>query len=359
MPTGSTPESQWCLIGNIAEEPPSGPGGEDVKIGTKHFSPGTKVYCFPAEWGDGYDQIRVVARHRGSKRYVTMIISSSWVTNWRAKVVYSPEVIRRLEEGGTRKWESEQEVREYVQMNNDFSNVYDDAARAGAYAGLEFPGTYYLACRDLPAIIGECVSGGCALDFGCGTGRSTRFLLGLGFDSVSGVDIAEHMVALARERDPTGEYLVVPDGNLSQLTPNSFDLVLAAFTFDNIPTMEKKVALFESLKHLLKDGGRIVSLVSSPDTYLNEWTSFSTKGFPENREAKSGDMVRIVMLDVDDKRPIEDIVWTDEAYHEVYERAGLTPINTYRPLGKEAEPFAWVSETRIAPWVIYVLERAG
>ncbi len=44
-------------------------------------------------------------------------------------------------------------------MNAEFSNVYDDKARADAYAKLEFPGTYYLAYRDLPAIIGEHVQG--------------------------------------------------------------------------------------------------------------------------------------------------------------------------------------------------------
>jgi hypothetical protein len=35
----------------------------------------------------------------------------------------------------------------------EFTNVYDDAERAEAYAKLEFPGTYYLAYRDLPEII--------------------------------------------------------------------------------------------------------------------------------------------------------------------------------------------------------------
>lgn len=239
-------------------------------------------------------------------------------------------------------------------MSTKFSNIYDDQARSEAYAKLEFPGTYYLAFRDLPAIISEHVQGRKALDFGCGTGRSTRFLRKLGFDVV-GVDIAQHMLARAREFDPQGNYRLVPDGNLGSLSPAAYDLVLSAFTFDNISTMERKVALFQGLKHLLKGDGRIVSLVSSPEIYVNEWASFSTKDFPENRIARSGDTVRIVMLDVEDKRPVEDILWTDEAYHEVYRRAELVPITTFRPLAKQSEPYSWVSETEIAPWVIYVL----
>jgi SAM-dependent methyltransferase len=69
-------------------------------------------------------------------------------------------------------------------MNRTFGNVYEDEERARAYATLQFPGTYYLAFRDLPALIRRYNHGRRALDFGCGTGRSTRFLrnFGLEFD---------------------------------------------------------------------------------------------------------------------------------------------------------------------------------
>ena len=242
-------------------------------------------------------------------------------------------------------------------MNTRFSNVYDDEARAEAYAELEFPGTYYLAYRDLPAIIREHVRGRKAIDFGCGAGRSTRFLRELGFDVV-GVDISEPMLDRARDRDPQGDYRLVSDVDLGTLAADAYDLVLSAFTFDNIPTMEKKVRLFQGLKRLLSAGGRIVNLVSSPEIYVNEWASFSTKDFPENRAARCGEKVLIVMLDVEDRRPVEDILWTDEGYRDVYERAGVRPSKIYRPLGNHGEAYSWVSETRIAPWVIYVLERA-
>lgn len=239
-------------------------------------------------------------------------------------------------------------------MTPGFSNVYDDQARSEAYATLEFPGTYYLAYRDLPAIIGEHVHGRDALDFGCGAGRSTRFLRGLGFEVV-GVDIAEPMLARARARDPQGDYRLLGNDGLGSLGANAYDLILSAFTFDNIPTMEKKVALLQDLKRLLRAGGRIVNLVSSPEIYVNEWASFSTKDFPGNRAARCGERGLIVMLDVEDRRPVEDILWTDAGYRDVYERAGVTAIKTCRPLGNRDEPYSWVSEDIVAPWVIYVL----
>ena len=117
-------------------------------------------------------------------------------------------------------------------------------------------------------------------------------------------------------------------------------------------------AAMKSLGHRLDDGGRIVSVVSAPEIYVNEWTSFTTKDFPENSEARDGDTVRIVMLDVADDRPVEDVLCTAEAYGTAHSRAGLAPVEIHRPLGGPNEPFEWVSETEVSPWAIYVLERS-
>ncbi|NNM05314.1 MAG: class I SAM-dependent methyltransferase [Gemmatimonadetes bacterium] len=243
-------------------------------------------------------------------------------------------------------------------MNREFSNVYGDERRAGAYADLEFPGTYYLAFRDLPELIGKHVKGPDALDFGCGTGRSSRFLKELGF-GVIGIDIAEAMLGHARERDPDGDYRLVPDGNLSPLNELRFDLVFSAFTFDNIPDAKKRTALLRDLGRLLKEEGRIINLVSAPEIYVNEWTSFSTEDFPENKTATSGDLVQIVMLDVPDQRPVEDIFWADADYRDQFENAALELLETHHPLGKDSDPYTWASENRVSPWSIYVLRQEG
>ena len=240
-----------------------------------------------------------------------------------------------------------------------FSNTYGDTRYAEAYSRLEFPGTYYLAYRDLPAILAEHVQGKRALDFGCGAGRSSRFLRRLGFDAV-GLDISEEMVRLARQADPSGDYRLTAEGDFSSLAKDSYDLVFSAFTFDNIPTREKKVAIFRGLRELLAPEGRIVSVVSSPEIYLHEWVSFSTHDFvARNRLAQSGDVVRIINTAIADARPVEDILWKEDAYREVYAVAELEVVAVHKPLGREDEAIAWVNEGRIAPWTIYVLRRAG
>ncbi len=233
-------------------------------------------------------------------------------------------------------------------------NCYEDVTRADAYAELGFANTYHLAFRDIPGIIRRHVNGNRALDFGCGTGRSARFLKSLGFDTV-GVDIAPEMIAKARALDPTGDYRLAHSETLDEFADASFDLILAAFPFDNIAGFAPKVRISTALSRALRPSGRVVNIVSSPEIYTREWASFTTRDVPENASAKPGDIVRIVTTDFGDRRPVEDILWPDSSYRAVYEAAKLRPIAVHRPLATGEEPYQWVSETLTAPWVIYVL----
>ena len=238
-----------------------------------------------------------------------------------------------------------------------FENSWADPARAESYSRLEFPNTYYLAYRDLPEIISRHITGYLALDFGCGTGRSSRFLKQLGFN-VTGIDISEDMIKMARNLDPDGNYQLVGNGNYSHLGKNHFDLVQSVFTFDNIPGWENRTNILSGLRKLLKPTGKMICLDSSPELYVNECSSFSTKEFSENRRAKTGDIVRTIMLDVEDRRPVEDIFWSSDDYKILFDRAGFEIEVVYKPIGRGDEPFEWKSEKEIAPWMIFVLKNS-
>ena len=237
----------------------------------------------------------------------------------------------------------------------DFFNSYEDKTRAEAYAKLQFAGTYYLAFRDIPSLTSSYVTGTNALDFGCGTGRSTRFLQQIGFCTV-GVDISPEMIAKAKELDPNGRYHCIADGDFHTLPDHSYDLILSAFTFDNIP-QEKKPMLFAGLTTLLTDKGILINLVSSPEMYTHEWVTFTTRDFPGNAQAKSGDVVPIITKDFGDRRPCYDIFCTEKDYLRLYVQVGLLVLSTRKPLAHGDEPYPWVNETTIAPWTIYVLQK--
>lgn len=63
------------------------------------------------------------------------------------------------------------------------------------------------------------------------------------------------------------------------------------------------------------------------------------------------------MTDVEDQRPVEDTIWFEADYLELFSKAGLRLEASYKPLGKKEEPFEWKSELDIAPWVVYVLKK--
>lgn len=238
----------------------------------------------------------------------------------------------------------------------NFENSWGNQARAESYSKLEFPNTYYLAYRDLPEIISRHVTGNQSVDFGCGTGRSTRFLKRLGFD-VTGIDISEDMLAIAKNLDPSGDYQLVSNGNYYHLGIKNFDLIQSIFTFDNIPGWENRTGILTGLRDLMKDTGRMMLLDSTPELYTNECASFTTKDFPGNWTAKTGDIVKCIMRDVEDKRPVEDIFWSVDDYIKLFDMAGLEIEATYKPLGYDNEPYNWISEKEIAPWMIFVLKK--
>ena len=94
----SNPASRWGLVGNVVAEHQHGGTGEVLR-GSKHFSPGTKVYCLPAQWGDGYERCVAVGIARRPRRWITVVMQTNLIENWRAQVIYQPAVLRRLEAG--------------------------------------------------------------------------------------------------------------------------------------------------------------------------------------------------------------------------------------------------------------------
>jgi SAM-dependent methyltransferase len=172
--------------------------------------------------------------------------------------------------------------------------------------------------------------------------------------NVAGADISQAMLDQAHALDPTGEYHLIRGNIAGEFAQGSFDVILAAFTFDNMPT-EAKAAALSGLRIVLAPDGCLLLVVSSPEIYVHEWASFSTRDFSENCHARDGDRVRIIMLDVPDRRPVEDVFCTDAHYRRLFESAGLRVLDVQSPLatGKEATP--WVSETKTPAWTIYVL----
>lgn len=93
------------IAANVRRETGHGPGGRDVQRGTRHFAPGAKVWLLPQAWGMPDEQYPVVGRHRGSARYIKIVMQIRHLQNFRVRGVYSPALYaamtRPLVEGST------------------------------------------------------------------------------------------------------------------------------------------------------------------------------------------------------------------------------------------------------------------
>ena len=94
---------------------------------------------------------------------------------------------------------------------------------------------------------------GDALDAACGTGRYAEYLAGRGH-RVLGVDSSPEMLARARARVPSGEF-VLGDLHELPLPDSSVDLVVSALALAHVPTLAPVMAEFA---RVLRPGGNLV-----------------------------------------------------------------------------------------------------
>ncbi len=85
----------WCVVANVKREHDVGEGGSEIKVGTKQFRGGAKVYivgCFPGTC----HAVLAIGLQRFSQKYIVCAVSVIHVENFRVKLVYHPRVIELI-----------------------------------------------------------------------------------------------------------------------------------------------------------------------------------------------------------------------------------------------------------------------
>lgn len=92
------PEWAWCLVGKIVDR---NIVGKDHRIvhGTRHFAPGTKVYCACELGGNGWERICVIGVPRYSDKLVCMMVPATKICDFHLEKVTDKTVIEVMTNG--------------------------------------------------------------------------------------------------------------------------------------------------------------------------------------------------------------------------------------------------------------------
>lgn len=121
------------------------------------------------------------------------------------------------------------------------------------------------------------------LDVGCGAGIPVARHLAATF-SLTGIDIAANMIALAEKNVPTAKF-VIADAMEAEFPACSFDAIVSFYAIFHIPRQEH-LNLFRRFAHWLRPGGLLLFTVAekddgpgyTEDDFLGEtmyWSNFS------------------------------------------------------------------------------------
>ena len=137
--------------------------------------------------------------------------------------------------------------------------------------------------------LSDCLDDGSAvLDVGCGAGVPIAKSLAARY-RVTGVDVSQEMVDLARRNVPAGDFICA-DIMTIPLPPSSFDAVVAFYSVFHLPRAEH-LHLFRRIHRWLKPGGLLLCTLShhSEEGYTEEgffgvtmyWSNYSLEEYIE------------------------------------------------------------------------------
>lgn len=168
---------------------------------------------------------------------------------------------------------------------NDYASEYAAMVMEREEAGIE---NDTIMPRFLEVI--GAVSGLVTLDACCGEGYLARILAERGA-KVTGIDVAENLVQLAREKDPAGA-ITYQVADLSQPLPayqQHFDLIVSHLAMNDVPDYQ---GFLRTLGVALKPGGRLIFSMNNPYSLVvrgNVTDYFDTdKAFPYRGLAEHG-----------------------------------------------------------------------
>lgn len=237
---------------------------------------------------------------------------------------------------------------------------------AALYSGIDFSeGNFWLIYHHAELAIRKWLTpsglaSARALDWGCGAGRSTRWLrTQLGIQEVHGADVCKEMLVQARAVDQGGTY-VHADAGQCPFADESYDLVLSMVVVIELSTRAALHAYAAEAYRLLRPGGYVVAVSATEESHdpANEFLSFRyiimDPADPHNCRLKSGDKV---VNRNNCGLCMDDYYWTRDDIVDSFQTHGFLLSEMCKTLGVENSPFEWRDEMRVATDYVFVFQK--
>lgn len=204
--------------------------------------------------------------------------------------------------------------------------------------------TYEVSFNEMLHLLGP-LQGKKLLDFGSGTGRSTRLLKTSGADEVIGVDHDINMINEAKKNSPSGVYFELVRNNLIPLLDNSIDAAVTAHVWVEMKSLQEMQQSANEIYRVLKKGGQFIVVTTSPHSIGYDYVSYRYK---KRKNLKSGEPI-ICIVKGDKPFEIDDIYWEEKDILQVLRNAGFKQLTVSYPI---CSGEGWLDETKIAPDIV-------
>jgi len=196
------------------------------------------------------------------------------------------------------------------------------------------PWRTHIEAFTLMDLIGD-PTGQAVLDVACGEGFYTRMVRQRGAATVTGVDLSDGMIDLARKQEEQHrqgiDYHV---GDARQLPfEEKYDLVVAAYLLNYAQNRDELRAMCNGIANCLKPGGRFVSVNSNPALNFPTAPTYRKYGFETRAigEWREGTPIRWTFHLEDGSFEIENYYLDVSLHEQAFRSAGFRECRWHRP----------------------------